>query len=129
MHIMSRKLLTLIEKGKHEKKFKNREIPEFTEENFHQIFNVAREMKISWPYLLNVKFYLKSIGFKKYKTRIRFVSGGSKNLLLSVYTSHGDIVLELEKKKFDAWTPSEDLKEINYFIRTYGDTFGNHNRF
>ncbi|MFX1451987.1 MAG: hypothetical protein ACFFCM_14175 [Promethearchaeota archaeon] len=117
--IIAREIIKLKEKGIYYKKTKNAEIDPFTEENIYKIMDIAKKYKINWPLIMDINFKLISMAPKKFQQRIGFGSPGSKNLILNVITPHDLIEIELEKKKANAWTPSQDLIAIHEYLSTH----------
>ena len=119
MQIIARKHLQMVKKGKFKKRWDSREFPDITEENLHQIYDFARDLKVPWALLMNIRIDLKKCMIIKYKMRIGFFSGGRKNLVIDVLTNTQSFLIELEKRKFNAWTPSNALVEIRSLIEQY----------
>lgn len=89
----------------------------FTEDDLHQILDKAKEYSVSWRRLLNIKIDFGNITGLEFKYQRDWKS--SLNLFIYVSTHRGPISIELEKKKFSASTPSNDLREIDIWIRKH----------
>jgi len=111
MQIIAWKLLEFLKKEKYKKLFESGQIPKIDEENLHLILEIAKELKIDWPVLMNVTLDLKKISSQGFI---------SNHLFLEVGASHRLITLLLQKLKLNNWTPSQILVEIDKIVQTYG---------
>ena len=108
VRFISRKLLDIRKKGKENKIFKNQEIPVFTEDNLNEILDIANDLHISYPYLMDISFEFENVEYIGFQSNWAFAGPGSTDLILGVK----NIELILVKKKANAWKPAKVLEDI-----------------
>lgn len=116
IQFVARKTAEMVKKRKYQKLLEAG-IPELTEANFHEIFDLAKKMRVDWALLMNVKFSIQSLhtfGFQHNK-----IGGVLTTSLAVLFKTQLDfnIVVDIVKKKFRHTSPSQVLKDINTLLR------------
>jgi len=87
-----------------------------TERNLYQIFDLAKQLKIPWWYLMQVRIDLRNVRSKGYG--IYWGVGGL--LELEVYAPHGPFLMELRREKYNQRAESKHLIKIEQLVKRYG---------
>ncbi|NVM27689.1 MAG: hypothetical protein HWN65_02515 [Candidatus Helarchaeota archaeon] len=114
MQITARKLSDLLSKGK---SGKLEGLPKIDEENLYRLKTLAKELKVPWWYLMDISFNLENVVSKGFT--FRWGAHGSTNLILRVNSPHGEILVELVKKKFNARSPADQLVKIDRIVHKH----------
>lgn len=125
MHIIAWKRIELLKQEKWKKLLEAGLLPRIDEENLHHILEMARELRVKWVVLMDIKLDLKKIATQGFESRPDFATS-SYNLFLEVMSSQRLIQLELQKLKLNAWSPSKRLVEIEDIVRKYGRSMYGH---
>ncbi len=115
MGIIARKLAEKLKSEKFKRKYDALAIPEMTEKNLYEIYDLARQYKGPWWYLLNLRLSLENIRSRGYG--LKWGVGGV--LTLDVDSPHGTITLWLTRQRFNQRARSPILDKIEDFINNY----------
>jgi hypothetical protein len=108
MIIIAKRLANSLLDKKFKSKYELLGIPQITEENIYQIFNLAKKFKIPWWYLMQITFTLQNIHSKGFALHW----GVGNQLELEIHSPHGTIAVGLVREKFNQREKSDHLLRI-----------------